>query len=278
MSVPARTGTSQIGSVDARRVEDAFALIAPKWTTWTAQTLAQHGGLMRVREVAEQLPFLSEQFVGKRLAQMHTDGLATRPAGARRGAPYQLSEFGSALQPVHRALATWSQDHLDLGTVASAERVEDALRRLSLRNSTTVIQLLHEHGPMRHVEINEATGLGSGLAAHRLHRLQLDGLVTRSGPRHGDPYLLTDAGRALGPVYAAVEQWAHPIPTPAPAATIATAVRTRTGPLPGADSIRAAAALRRSTTVPGGLFSHAPQPQPRVPRAVTARSAPVSSR
>ncbi|MGC5344870.1 hypothetical protein [Streptomyces sp. DT171] len=33
---------------------------------------------MRVRDVAAQLPFVSEQFVGKRLATMHADGLVVR--------------------------------------------------------------------------------------------------------------------------------------------------------------------------------------------------------
>ena len=33
---------------------------------------------MRVRDIAARLPFVSEPFVGKRLAQMHADGLVTR--------------------------------------------------------------------------------------------------------------------------------------------------------------------------------------------------------
>jgi DNA-binding HxlR family transcriptional regulator len=79
-----------------------------------------------VRDVAARLPFVSEQFVGKRLAQMHADGLVTR-TGARHGAPYQLSAFGNSLSSVHRALSDWSQAHLSLGKLAGAERVEDAV-------------------------------------------------------------------------------------------------------------------------------------------------------
>ncbi|KUO20802.1 winged helix-turn-helix transcriptional regulator [Streptomyces dysideae] len=273
MSAPAQPATSQIGFVDAQRVEDALSLIAPKWTTWSAQTLAQHGGPMRVRDVAARLPFVTEQFVGKRLAQMHDDGLVTR-AGDRRGAPYQLSGFGDALSPVHRALSDWSHMHLPLGKVAGAERVEDAVRRLHLRHSTAVIQALDAGRPMRFVHIAEQAGLDNSFTRQRLIRLQLDGLVTRTGPRHGDPYVLTAAGRALGPVYAAVEHWSNPVAAPRPAPVrVAAARRTLTGIPPGSDGIRTSAALRRSTAAPSSLFSHAPQPQPRVPVAVAAQSA-----
>ncbi|WP_055525512.1 winged helix-turn-helix transcriptional regulator [Streptomyces graminilatus] len=277
MSTLVQPATSQIGSVDAQRVEDALSLIAPKWTTWSAQTLAQQGGPMRVRDVAARLPFVSEQFVGKRLAQMHADGLVTR-AGARHGAPYQLSAFGNSLSSVHRALSDWSQAHLSLGKVAGAERAEDAVRRLHLRHSTAVIQVL-DAGPMRFVRIAEEAGLDNGFTRQRLMRLQLDGLVTRTGPHRGDPYVLTDAGRALGPVYAAVERWSNPVAAPRPAAApVAAATRTHTGIPLGSDGFRTAAALRRSTAAPSSLFSHAPQPQPRVPAAVTARSAPSRGR
>ncbi|MGC5564817.1 winged helix-turn-helix transcriptional regulator [Streptomyces sp. FR-108] len=277
MSTLVQPATSQIGSVNAQGVEDALSLIAPKWTTWSAQTLVQQGGPMRVRDVAARLPFVSEQFVGKRLAQMHADGLVTR-AGARHGAPYQLSAFGNSLSSVHRALSDWSQAHLSLGKVAGAERVEDAVRRLHLRHSTAVIQVL-DAGPMRFVRIAEEAGLDNGFTRQRLMRLQLDGLVTRTGPHRGDPYVLTDAGRALGPVYAAVERWSNPVAAPRPAAApVAAATRTHTGIPLGSDGIRTAAALRRSTAAPSSLFSHAPQPQPRVPTAVTVQSAPFRGR
>lgn len=262
---------------DTSRVEEALVLIAPKWTTWSAQTLAQQGGPMRVRDIAARLPFVSEQFVGKRLAQMYADGLVTR-SDHRHGAPYQLSPSGAALAPVHQALANWSRAHLPLGPMAAAERVEDALRRLHLRHSTAVINALQAEGPMRFVHIAEQAGLDTSYARVRLIRLQNDGLVARTGPRHGDPYVLTDAGAALGPVYAAVAHWSAPTaaqhsPVAAP---VVTAARTQAASPP--EGIRTAAALRRSTAVPGALFSHAPQPHPRVPAAVTTLSAPVRGR
>ncbi|MCX5314753.1 helix-turn-helix domain-containing protein [Streptomyces sp. NBC_00154] len=281
MPTPVQPSASSIGSVDAQRVEDALSLIAPKWTTWSAQTLAQQGRPMRVRDVAARLPFVSEQFVGKRLAQMHADGLVTR-AGDCNGAPYQLSAFGESLSAVHRALSDWSRTNLSLGgEVAGAERVEDAVRRLYLRHSTAVVQVLDAGGPMRFVHIAEEAGLDNGFTRQRLNRLQTDGLVARTGPRHGDPYVLTDAGRALGPVYATVERWSNPVTTrrhSSPSAPVTAATRTHPGVPLGSDGIRTAAALRRSAAVPSALFSHAPQSQPPVPTAVTARSAPSRGR
>ncbi|EFD66039.1 conserved hypothetical protein [Streptomyces lividans TK24] len=274
--------TFSIASIDAQRVEEALARIGPKWTTWTAMTLAQVNGPMRVRDVAAQLPFVSEQFVGKRLATMHADGLVIRDDD-RRGAPYRLSALGTSLAPVLRTVSDWSRTHLTQEPLAEAERVEDALRRLHLRHSTAVIQALDSaDGPMRFVRIAEAARLDNGLARQQLLRLQADGLVTRTGSRHGDPYVLTAAGQALGAVYASVEHWSQPFalrggaaPRPAAAAT-----RTHVGiPLgAGADGARTAAALRRSAAASNVMFSHAPQPEPRVSAAVTAQSAPGRGR
>ncbi|MCX5449859.1 winged helix-turn-helix transcriptional regulator [Streptomyces nigrescens] len=280
MSTPVPSSAVSIGSVDAQRVEDALSLIAPRWTTWSAQTLAQQGHPTRVREVAARLPFIREQFVGKRLAQMHADGLVTR-ADDSHGAPYRLSALGESLSRVHRALSDWSLANLSLGKVAGAERVEDAVRRLHLRHSTAVIQILDAGGPMRFVHIAEEAGLDNGLTRYRLNRLQADGLVTRTGPRPGAPYVLTDAGRALGPVYSASEHWSNPVRArrnAAPPAPVRASTWTHTSVPLGSDSIRTAAALRRSTAAPSTLFSHAPQPQPRVPAAVTAQSAPGRGR
>ncbi|WP_435178599.1 winged helix-turn-helix transcriptional regulator [Actinacidiphila sp. bgisy145] len=253
MSTLTQPSSSQTGVDRAQRIEDALSLIAPKWTTWVVQTLAQARQPMQVREIARQLPFVSEQLVGKRLAQMHANRLVTRGADLR--APYRLSEFGTSLAPVHQALTDWSHDHFTFppGGVAGAERVEDAVRRLNLRHTTAVIHAL-DAGPMRLVHIGEAVGLD-------------------------DPYTLTAAGRALGPVYAAVKHWNDPTSAAVPAATPTPAVIRTCSALPARpDGIRTAAALRRSPTAPSGLFSHAPAPQPRVPATITAQSAPARNR
>lgn len=280
MPAPVQPPVFSIGSIDAQRVEDALSLIGPKWTAWSAMTLAQEGRPMRVRDVAARLPFISEQFVSKRLATMHADGLVIRPDDPR-GAPYQLSALGTSLAPVHRTVSDWSHAHLSLGQMAEAERVEDALRRLHLRHSTAVIQVLDAGGAMRFVHIAEEVGLDNSFARQRLLRLQADGLVARTGPRHGDPYVLTGAGQALGAVYASVEHWSSPIAerrTSSSPRPVAAAVRTYPNVPLSVDGARTAAALRRSAAAPKALFSHAPQPQPRVPAAVTIQSAPGRGR
>ncbi len=203
-----------IGSINAQRVEDALAQIGPRWTTWSTMVLAQENRPMRVRDVAARLPFLDEQVVFKRLNTMRVDGLVHRDLDPRRGALYRLSVLGESLAPVHRSMSDWSRTHLPTGRMAEAERIEDTLDRLRRRHTTAVIQVLDQGGPMRYVDLAERAGLGHGTTSHRLARLQTDGLVTRTGPRFGDPYALTEAGQALGAVYASVEHWSESLVAP----------------------------------------------------------------
>ncbi|WP_059006604.1 winged helix-turn-helix transcriptional regulator [Streptomyces specialis] len=278
MSNAASAGNTLITAVDTEHVEKTLSLIAPKWTTWCAQTLAQHDRPMRLRDIAEQLPFVATQLLHKRLSHMHADGLVTRPDD-RRGAPYRLSTHGSALEPVHRALSEWSRAQVRPDPVADAERIEDALGRLHLRHSTAVIQFLDAEGPSRFVDIAEGAGLDNGMARQRLIRLQLDGLVTRDGPHHGAPYLLTDAARGLGPVYGAVSHWGDILAGRPPSASpTATVTQDHAASRPTPPDPRSTAALRRTTVATDGLFSHAPQPQRPVPAAVTAQSFPPRHR
>ncbi|MBP3080750.1 hypothetical protein WP39_25525 [Streptomyces sp. 604F] len=95
--------------------------------------------------------------------------------------------------------------------------------------------------------------------------------------------MLTDAGQALGAVYASVEHWSQSFALRSEAAAsrpVEAATRAHAGmPLgAGADGARTAAALRRSAAASNVMFSHAPQPQPQVPAAVTAQSAPGRAR
>lgn len=269
--------TTPLALAQAQRIEDSLSLLAPKWTVWLAQTLAQHDHPVRVGDIADGLPFISLSTISTRLSEMHAADLVTR-AGTRYGAPYRLSALGESLPPVYRALSDWSHEHLPLDEIAGAERVEDAVRRLHLRHTTTVLQTLSTHGAMRFLHIAEATDLENNNALQRLKRLQRDGLVTRTGPRWGDPYVLTDAGQALGPVYASVQRWAAPSTAQMTPTSPAPSAQARVGRALEASSVRTAAALRRSPAAPTSLFSHAPQPQPRVPAAVTAQSAPARSR
>ncbi|MCX4751244.1 winged helix-turn-helix transcriptional regulator [Kitasatospora sp. NBC_01287] len=267
-SQPITSAAATTTSADPQRVENALQQLAPKWTTAFVHTIAKYGPEMRIRDLSHYFPSISQQNIGKRLGTMTEAGLVVRDAEFDRTAPYRLTSRALTLGPVYRAVAQWSSDHVDRGTRGRADRIEDALQRLQPVNTTKVVQLLTENGSMRFTHVAEAAGVYEQLMTQRLARLQADGLVTRTGNRHGDPYTLTDAGRALGPVYATVQRW-EDRNAPAPTTPAPTAVRTLGSAVNGADGIRTAAALRR-TTVPAALFSHSSQPQPRVPATATA--------
>lgn len=269
-SITCATATTTI--VDPQSVENALQQLAPKWTTAFVHTIAKYGPEMRIRDLTQHYPSMGQQLISKRLAVMNEADLVVRDTEFDRTAPYRLTSRALTLGPVYRAVAQWSSDHVDRGTRGRADRIEETLRLLQPVNTTKVVELLAEHGSMRFTHIAEAAGVYEQLMGPRLARLQADGLVTRTGNRHGDPYTLTDAGRSLGPVYAAVQRW-EDRKAPAPMAPVPSAVRTLSGAVNGADSIRTAAALRR-TAVPTALFSHSSQPQSRVPAA----TAPCSSR
>ncbi|MFD4480436.1 winged helix-turn-helix transcriptional regulator [Streptomyces sp. NPDC058471] len=208
MTDTAETAPIEIRSVNEQRVEAALRVIARRWTTSMVQVLAPQQAPMRVCDIAAHLPSVANAY--GLLNQMHADGLVTR-SGDHTGISYQLSDRGRALSPVHRALFGWSWLHLPIRTTVYAERVEDAARRLHSRKSTAVVQALDELGTTSILSVAKKVGTVPGHASRRLERLRSDGLAARTGPHHGAPYKLTDAGGALGPVYSAVESW-HEFP------------------------------------------------------------------
>ncbi|MEU8926255.1 winged helix-turn-helix transcriptional regulator [Kitasatospora sp. NPDC048545] len=259
---------------DAQRAEAVLRRLAPRWTTHVVHTIAKWGPEMRVSDVTPHFPSISQSYVSKRLAAMSEAGLVARDGEFDRLAPYRLSPAARTLGPVYRALAQWSIDHVDHPAQGRYDRIEDALHRLQLADTTETVRLLSEHGSLRPPHLAERLGASEQSAAARLSRMHADGLVARAGNGvHGAPYILTDAGQALGPVYTALQQWdQRHTTTVAPAVPAAT--RTLASP---AQSVRTAAALRRSPA-PSAPFSHASVPQPRIPSASTAASHPARGR
>ncbi|MFJ9841709.1 winged helix-turn-helix transcriptional regulator [Kitasatospora sp. NPDC101155] len=271
-----QTFATEFTRADAQAVQTTLRRLAPKWTTAFVHTIAKYGPELRVRDFGQYFPTLSQTYTSKRLTTMSTAGLVTRDAQFDRTAPYRLTDRARTLGPVYRALAQWSSDHLDHMPQGRSGRIEDALHRLQLVDTTEVVRLLSASSSMRVSHLAEQVGVYEQLIATRLNRMQADGLVTRTGHRHGNPYALTDAGRALGPVFAAVQQWENRRSS-APKVQVPTATSTLGAPVTGANAARTAAALRRSV-VPSTLFSHSPLPQSRVSAAVTAASSPSRSR
>ncbi|MEU1821310.1 helix-turn-helix domain-containing protein [Streptomyces abikoensis] len=211
---------------DLRRVEEALAVIAPRWSVWMLQTL-QQTSRMRYHEVREKLPWLKDPAVSQRLAALADHGLVDRTATAGRPVYYALTDRGRHLAPVQDALAAWADEYLeDTGPTARAEHVEDALKLITPRHATAVLWALQDNGPMRSGELSRVVtpDMSPMVMTSRLRQLGADGLVERVTDSHRSPYQLTAAARALGPVYTALSAWAagrpptiahHPVWAPA---------------------------------------------------------------
>ncbi|MEU8782625.1 winged helix-turn-helix transcriptional regulator [Streptomyces sp. NPDC048637] len=260
----------RISAYDAKLVSKAVDRLAPRWTTWALQTIAQDGQ-MRFAEINAALPWLGTQNAQWVLRRMLTDGLLDRPQLGL----YEVSALGRTAHNAHGALASWHRAHFSDGgpPLAEAERTEDTLRRLRGKGAIDVLHALSQRGPLPNGQLRKAAGLATGSFHYRLQQLQADQLLTRTGTSHR-AYALAPAAEALGPVYAeltAFARGAEPAITSASAKPSPTTGRT-------ASAERANAAVRRSPSASSGMFSHVPAPQPLVPAHVTALSHPSRTR
>ncbi|MER7702395.1 winged helix-turn-helix transcriptional regulator [Kitasatospora sp. NPDC097605] len=172
---------------DAQQVEVALRRLAPKWTTHVIHTIAKYGPELRWRDISQHLPELIPTNLSKRLAGMTEAGLLSRDAEFDRWAPFRLSSRARTLGPVYRELVQWSADHLPGAPTGRYDRIEDALQRLQLTGTTKLVGLLAENGRMRFTHLADDAGLPGTALTARLHRLQEDGLVTRTGPGAATP-------------------------------------------------------------------------------------------
>ncbi|MFE7312870.1 winged helix-turn-helix transcriptional regulator [Streptomyces sp. NPDC057555] len=257
----------RISAHDATLVSKAIDRLAPRWTTWTLQTVAQQGQ-MRFTKIAAALPWLSTQNTQQILRRMHANGLLDRPGHG----VYEVSPWGRNAHSVHRTLASWHRTHAGGSgpAVAEAERTEDALRQLRGEGAVEVLHALSEHGPLPYGELRKASGLATGTFHYRLQQLQEDQLLTRTCPSFRAAYGLTPAAQALGPVYAELAAFESVAPS--------VAVQRNPAELAAARTTRANAAVQRTPSAFPGLFSHAPAPQPPVPTHLTALSHPSRTR
>lgn len=253
---------------DVNRIRHAVGLLAPLWTSWTLETLHERGP-QRSHQLRDAMPWLNAPTTHQVLLRMHNSGLVTKP---ERGS-YAPSPLGESARPAHRALAAWHADHFEVGATSwkSAGRVEDALARLRGKGSIDVLTALDRNGPMRPGTLRETAGMASGSFHYRTQQLLDDGLITRLGPDEHFAYALTPAAEQLGPVYAKLHDvGSHDLPTGSTARANARS----------AQASRAQAARQHSPAAPAvtGLFSHPPEPQPRVPAHITALSHPSRTR
>ncbi|GHC74335.1 winged helix-turn-helix transcriptional regulator [Streptomyces violaceochromogenes] len=250
-------------------VDQAVVHLSPRWTTWTLQTIRQHGP-MRLADINSALPWVGVHAMAQIVRRMQTSNLLDRP----QVGVYDLTAVGRGTHDVHRALSAWHRTHLSdrTASLAEAERVEDALGRLRGKGTIPLLHALAQHGPLPNGALRDEAGLATGSFQYRITQLQTDQLITRTSPfsGRGAEYTLTSAARGLTPVYAELAEFArkaNPATSP-PDEHGATAQH----------AMRASAAVHRSPVASSELFSHVPDSQPRVPAYVTALSHPSRTR
>ncbi|MFE0762888.1 hypothetical protein [Streptomyces smyrnaeus] len=243
------------------RIRHAVGVLAPPWTSWPLEILRERGPL-RACELRDAMPWLNTQSTQQVLLRMQSSGLLVKPD---RGC-YAPSRLGQHAFPAHRALASWHARHFERNNKEwkRADRAEDALARLRGKGTIEALTVLEQQGPLRPLALREAAGLASGSFHYRTQKLLSDGLVTRLGPDQHSAYTLTPAARQLAPVFAELHDFG----------------RHSQANQPTAEASRARAARQHSPTAPAitGLFSHPPEPQPRVPEYITALSHPSRTR
>jgi DNA-binding HxlR family transcriptional regulator len=261
-----------LGAEDqAEFVNQAVARLAPRWTTWILQTIQQRGP-MRPADISSALPWIGAQNATQIMRRMQIRNLLERPHHGL----YAISPLGRSAHNAHRALASWHHTHFgdNAPALAQAERIEDAWRRLRGTGAIEVLHALAQHGPLPNGELRATAQLATGSFHYRVQQLQADQLLTRTSDFRGAKYTLTPAAEALSPVYRELSAFAR-----SSGATLAPAgVNHGTAAQQTAGIARATAAVRRSPSAFPGLFSHSPDPQPRVPTHITALSRPSQTR
>ncbi|WP_245550852.1 winged helix-turn-helix transcriptional regulator [Nocardia paucivorans] len=84
------------------------------------------------------------------------------------------------------------------------------------RWTTPILWALNEYGRQRFVELEHRIGsITPKVLTQRLRQLERDGLVVRNYHREVPPrveYEITELGRSLAPVFAAVAEWSENLP------------------------------------------------------------------
>jgi len=76
--------------------------------------------------------------------------------------------------------------------------------------SILILREFFLEGPRRFQDLQDMLGLSPNTLSNRLKKLENAGIVTRRAYSSNPPrseYVLTDAGRALGPVMSALHDW-----------------------------------------------------------------------
>ena len=78
------------------------------------------------------------------------------------------------------------------------------------RWTTPILWTLNQDGPLRFVELERTIAITPKVLTQRLRQLERDGLITRAYHAEVPPrveYQITELGRSLAPVFAALATW-----------------------------------------------------------------------
>lgn len=245
----------------------AVSVLAPRWTAWVLQILAEHRerGLTR-NEISSELPFVPSSSATVRLQRLSALGLVTN------GRRYTISDLGTATLPAQEHLAEWARTHYNNERpMSNADATEIALGQIMGKNTLDTLAVARNISEMETRNLlaafPKATNAHLAHCVHDAHELGLLQRVERGR------YVLSTAARDLEPSLTALAAWAETYAKPAQssAPTVPSAVKsarvlptaaTLTAPPPRnvpAAAVTAGTA-RDVSSAPAVKFSHPPKP------------------
>ncbi|MFC9545800.1 winged helix-turn-helix transcriptional regulator [Streptomyces sp. NPDC056956] len=261
------TGLPPADDADVARVTEALQMITPRWNVRILLALNQPP--QRYTEIAAKLPYLQSGQLHPKIRSLCDAGLAERTEHSARHVTYGLTTRGRQLLPVLPVMAAWAEEHLEKPEqpLSRIEQVEDSLTLLARRQAAAILWVLKSRQEVTARALARFVipdGYWTNIYPP-LRQLIDDGLVMTAG--NGQPYRLSRAGDALGPVLGALSMWSagrpldhaarHPLwgrPAPGPASP----ALAWTSHQPGTPALAVPTQpARRPGWQPGELFSHA---------------------
>ncbi|SFY48683.1 winged helix-turn-helix transcriptional regulator [Streptomyces sp. F-1] len=258
---------------DIARVTEALAMITPRWNVRIL--LALSGPPLRYSELAAKVSWLQNGQLHPKLKSLCDAGLVERTEHSARHVTYGHTERATALLPILPMIVTWAEEYLEKAErpLPAIEQIEDSLTLLTRRHAAAILWVLKSRKEVSGRVLARIVMPSSDWTNiyPPLRQLVADGLVDTAG--NGQPYRLSAAGDALGPVLGAVSAWSagqpieqaaqHPVwghPQARPAPRPWTSSQSRPAPTapPTTRAPRPSPAWRNKD-----LFSHATTARPK---------------
>ncbi|AZS87208.1 transcriptional regulator [Streptomyces griseoviridis] len=192
---------------DIARVTEALAMITPRWNVRIL--LALSGPPLRYSELAAKVPWLQSGQLHPKLKSLCDAGLVERTEHTARHVTYGHTERATALLPILPMIVTWAEEHLEKadGPLPAIEQIEDSLTLLTRRHAAAILWVLKSREEVSGRALARIVMPSSDWTNiyPPLRQLVADGLADTEG--NGQPYRLSAAGDALGPVLGALSAW-----------------------------------------------------------------------